>query len=366
MIEPLVALVDGWPDDTHRTKTRLGGEPIEDGRDVSDHAVALEEEVILEGWVSDFQGRHRPEDAWQAVRDLVKQTSIVEVISELGHYEEMIIRMAEAERIGRGARFRMELQEILRVEVDPSPFGVVAPMNRGRVNMSNAISGSAYNAVYGGDIPSSARVADLQIVLNVLKRMDAQRELPGSANRAYSFLQQIAILNASGISDDTLVSMTTRLLSVRSFFIARRDDAASTFSAGDAFAAGIGTNFRTSGGDAVATRISANRPITVAAIAAGIAAANRLLRGSDQASPILTTDPDVPDRPDTLSMSNAILTSISNRTLGVTTVHPRFRQRQTDNLGTILGPRYDFGPDAGLRQSLNPDLNTLGVSFARR
>ena len=132
-IEPLVALIDGFIDDTHRTRTRTGGEPLEDGREISDHAVALEEELMLEGWVSDFQGRHRPEDAWTEIRELSKNTALVEVITELGIYPEMIIRMAEAERIGRGMRFRMELKEILRVDVDPSPFGVVAPVSRGRV-----------------------------------------------------------------------------------------------------------------------------------------------------------------------------------------------------------------------------------------
>ena len=132
-IEPLVALIDGFIDDTHRTRTRTGGEPLEDGREISDHAVALEEELMLEGWVSDFQGRHRPEDAWTEIRELSKNTALVEVITELGIYPEMIIRMAETERIGRGIRFRMELKEVLRVDVDPSPFGVVAPVSRGRV-----------------------------------------------------------------------------------------------------------------------------------------------------------------------------------------------------------------------------------------
>ena len=132
-IEPLVGLVDGYPDDTHRTRTRTGNEPLEDGREISDHAVALEEELTLEGWVSDFQGPHQPEDAWAAIRKLSKETAVVEVITELGTYPEMIIRMAEANRIGRGIRFRMELKEILRVDVDIGPFGTVMPVARGRV-----------------------------------------------------------------------------------------------------------------------------------------------------------------------------------------------------------------------------------------
>ena len=138
-IEPLVGLVDGYPDDTHRTRTRTGNEPLEDGREISDHAVALEEELTLEGWVSDFQGPHQPEDAWAAIRKLSKETAVVEVITELGTYPEMIIRMAEANRIGRGMRFRMELKEILRVNVDIGPFGMVIPLPRavarGRVDL---------------------------------------------------------------------------------------------------------------------------------------------------------------------------------------------------------------------------------------
>ena len=46
--------VDGWPELTHKLETNIGGEPLEDGREVTDHAVARQDRLVLTGWVSDI------------------------------------------------------------------------------------------------------------------------------------------------------------------------------------------------------------------------------------------------------------------------------------------------------------------------
>ena len=50
-IEVLANRVDGFPDTTHKLETTTGGEPLEDGRHVTDHAVARADRLVLTGWV---------------------------------------------------------------------------------------------------------------------------------------------------------------------------------------------------------------------------------------------------------------------------------------------------------------------------
>ena len=115
-IPALMAVVDGYPDTAHSLTTDTGGEPLESGRQVMDHAVARPEKLVLTGWVSDFSGGNRPRAAWEQIRRLVKEETItpVRVITEWGDYPEMIIARADAAQLGRGLRFIMELKEVIR------------------------------------------------------------------------------------------------------------------------------------------------------------------------------------------------------------------------------------------------------------
>ena len=94
-IAPLSAVVDGYPEETHKLETTTGGEPLEDGGTVTDHAVAKQDRLVLTGWVSDFNGGNRPSDAWQTIRHLQKTETPFAVITELAVYREMIIKRAE-------------------------------------------------------------------------------------------------------------------------------------------------------------------------------------------------------------------------------------------------------------------------------
>ena len=112
-----MAVVDGFPDATHKLETTTGGEPLEDGRHVTDHAVARQERLVLTGWVSDLNGGDRPRAAWETLRRLHKSLALLRVITEWGVYEKMIIRRAEAPQHTRGMRFTLELEEVIFVGV---------------------------------------------------------------------------------------------------------------------------------------------------------------------------------------------------------------------------------------------------------
>ena len=52
--------IDGFPTETHILSSRFGGEPLEDGRTVTDHVVAEPAAIELTGIVSDLSGAQRP------------------------------------------------------------------------------------------------------------------------------------------------------------------------------------------------------------------------------------------------------------------------------------------------------------------
>ena len=116
-IQPLIAVVDGFPHATHKLETSTGGEPLENGRQVTDHAVARQAKLTLTGWVSDFKGAGRPRAAWEAIQRLHDSLTPIRVVTEWGTYPEMLIRRAEAPQRTRGMRFILELEELLRVGI---------------------------------------------------------------------------------------------------------------------------------------------------------------------------------------------------------------------------------------------------------
>ena len=126
--------MDGWPSASHRLETTTGGEPLEDGAQITDHAVARQARVTLEGWVSDWSGGDRPAAAWDAIRTLQKSAEPVDVMTEWATYPEMLIRRAEAQHTARGMRMRIEFEEVIRVGVESSelPPGELSGPAEGR------------------------------------------------------------------------------------------------------------------------------------------------------------------------------------------------------------------------------------------
>ena len=113
-----IEYVDGWPEVTHKIETNIGGEPLEDGREVTDHAVARQDRLVLTGWVSDFtSGSGKQRAAWTRIRELHDAVTPLRVVTEWGVYDEMLIDRAEAPQTTRGMRFTLELREIKRVGI---------------------------------------------------------------------------------------------------------------------------------------------------------------------------------------------------------------------------------------------------------
>lgn len=133
-IAPLMAVVDGYPAESHRLQTTTGGEPLEDGRQATDHAIARQDRLELTGWVSDLNGGDRPRAAWDTIRRLHREVTPLRVVTEWGVYEEMLITRAEAPKRGRGMRFILELEEIIRVGLSVAflPANILSGPAQGR------------------------------------------------------------------------------------------------------------------------------------------------------------------------------------------------------------------------------------------
>ena len=115
LVSGLAFVVDGFQSHQHKLTTRTGGEPLEDGREVTDHAIAAPTQVVLAGTVSNLGGGGRPTAAFQAIERIHKASEPVRVITEWATYPEMLITRCEPISAGLGMRFEMELREILRV-----------------------------------------------------------------------------------------------------------------------------------------------------------------------------------------------------------------------------------------------------------
>ena len=117
MMAPFTAVVDGFPDGTHKAEALVGGEPLEDGREATDHVVARQKQFTCTGWVSDFNGGNRQAEALATAFRLQDTQEPFSVMTEWYFYEEMILHRFEAPQSSRGMRFTMELREILRVGI---------------------------------------------------------------------------------------------------------------------------------------------------------------------------------------------------------------------------------------------------------
>lgn len=128
---PLLELVvDGFPRTRHKYTVETGGHPVEDGVLVQDHAVARAERLELSGIVSDQAGPDNPDGtgtlthvraaaAAEELRRLHRETVIVEVVTALGTYPEMIITSCEIDETGAGIEFELKLGQVLRVGREP-------------------------------------------------------------------------------------------------------------------------------------------------------------------------------------------------------------------------------------------------------
>ena len=116
--------IDLYPEENHSfpiTKTKY---PVEDGSSRSDNFVVEPEKIILRGLVSDLHpyafglvqisDKSRGKEAWGRVRELKKSGELVEVITMLGLYRNMMVVGADAvvnKDTGHSLSFTITLEE---------------------------------------------------------------------------------------------------------------------------------------------------------------------------------------------------------------------------------------------------------------
>ena len=168
-VEGLVLYVDGFPNQQPKLTTRTGEEPLEDGRQVTDHAVAQAPVVVLTGSVSDIPGARRPTRAFERIFAMWQGVEPVRVVTEWHTYDEMLITRFEPRPTGRGMRFEMEVREVLRVRTTVEPdtpssalsgpaVGRTGEVTRGRLPLAASFAGVPIGtslAVARGQLPLS-------------------------------------------------------------------------------------------------------------------------------------------------------------------------------------------------------------------
>lgn len=114
-VPPLAISVDGYTARSHELRTLTGGEPVEDGRLVTDHAVGQPRILKLTGSVSDINGAYRPAQAWAAIEAAWKDLQPITVTTEWGTLDNMLLTRAVGNTTGRGLTAELELTEIITV-----------------------------------------------------------------------------------------------------------------------------------------------------------------------------------------------------------------------------------------------------------
>ena len=147
----VIGLMDGfhWPDATTTLSSELGGAPLEDGRQVTDHYSRRQDVHSLIGSVTDMNGRDITVRALQELQRLHREGRPLEILLDGGERiwpECLIVRAVEVQR-GLGYEIQLEVQEVLRVRVGQSPtltpattagpaLGRAGGVRRGRVALT--------------------------------------------------------------------------------------------------------------------------------------------------------------------------------------------------------------------------------------
>ena len=132
--------VDGFFRETHKLGLGTTENPLESGSTLTDNAVKLRDKLTLEGMVSDLlpapgisYSEDRAADVWGSIVELFKNRTLLEVVTALRVYRNMIITSAEAPvsvRTGKSLRFTLELSEMLFAATETGRFiadGVSGP-----------------------------------------------------------------------------------------------------------------------------------------------------------------------------------------------------------------------------------------------
>jgi len=105
-IDALSGVIDLYPDESHSLSVTKTKYPVEDGSTRNDNFVVEDEKLVLKGLVSnlqpDFEGivdikdKSRSKEAWGRLRALKNSGEVVNVVTLLGMYENMMVTGIDA------------------------------------------------------------------------------------------------------------------------------------------------------------------------------------------------------------------------------------------------------------------------------
>ena len=134
-IVELFGVIDGFDTEEHRLSLETTEVPVEDGSPLTDNVVKRPDELRLTGVTSDvflpegvqFNGNlgDRSTVAWQTIRELMISRELVNVVSHLHEYRNMIIRNCTAPvdvSTGAALVFSMDIKEILFADTELTRF----------------------------------------------------------------------------------------------------------------------------------------------------------------------------------------------------------------------------------------------------
>ena len=122
LIPVLAGRVDGYPREEHQLSSDVTRYPVESGATLNDNVVKQPDRLRLEGWVSDIlpapgnvASPDRAADVWGEIYELIRNRTLVMVITGLRVYRDMVFKriVAPVDKLtGRSLRFTVDLEQI--------------------------------------------------------------------------------------------------------------------------------------------------------------------------------------------------------------------------------------------------------------
>ena len=163
-IPGLVGWVDGYLAEDHQVNVRTLTYPVEEGADITDHAVRDPIEIELTGYVSDLiiledsvekNKGIRASSAWEQILQMADERMETNVVTMLGEYENMILTSASASisnQTGRGLEFTIRLKEIrFADQIDRELLIVPTPSGPGNDRTEDTDQGRPTTTASAGD-----------------------------------------------------------------------------------------------------------------------------------------------------------------------------------------------------------------------